>query len=399
MNTPQGEVQAPPYRWVILALTAGCFTFTFITRFTWPPLIPVVMPVLKMSAAQAGAFMFAFYLGYIVTQIPAGILADRFGVRFILGVSLIIEGISTSLFGFITTYDTGFALRVIAGLGAGAVFSSCTLALMEWFPAHERGRAFGILLAAPSAGILVTNFMVPGLNALVGWTGAFHFVGLFTITAGVLVLLFMRSAGEIKAGSKTLLGGFPVIARSSGLILTALAGFCLMWMEIGTATWANNHLVKKLALSVPTAGYIMMIYGLGGVLAPLVSGFVSDWTGQRKWLVILAYAVSAPLCVIFGYQTTLGGLTVLAFLMGFTSYIANPQLTVLISQFAGVEWAATANGTANFIFQTASMIVPLVLGFSIDLTGSSTIVWWIMAVGPLVGILLMLPVDPSKARA
>ena len=177
-----------------------------------------------------------------------------------------------------------------------------------------------------------------------------------------------------------------------------------MWMEIGTATWANKHITGLFASAsaperVKIAGYIMMVYGVGGLVAPLVSGFVSDWTGQRKWLIVLSYAVSAPLCVIFGYQTTLAGLTVFAFLMGFTSYIANPQLTVLISQFAGVEWAATANGTANFIFQTASMLVPLVLGFSIDLTGSSAIVWWIMAVGPVVGILLMLPVDPSKTRA
>src|SRR5271157_4993111 len=112
MDRTHEESQFAPYRWVILALTAGCFLFTFITRFTWPPLIPVVMPVLKMTAAQAGAFMLAFYLGYIITQIPAGILADRFGVRVILGVSLIIEGISTSCFGFITTYDTGFALRM-----------------------------------------------------------------------------------------------------------------------------------------------------------------------------------------------------------------------------------------------------------------------------------------------
>ncbi|MBI5248791.1 MAG: MFS transporter [Desulfomonile tiedjei] len=389
---------AMPYRWVILGLCVCCFLFTFITRFTWPPLIPVVVPILGMSMSQAGAYMSAFYMGYVITQIPAGVLSDRFGVRLILGVSLILEGISTSSMGFMNSYETGFLLRVIAGFGAGAVYSSCSLALMEWFPARERGRAFGVFLAAPSGGILMTNWFVPPLNSLVGWQGAFKSVGLLTFTAGILVLLLMRSSGQIKSQEKTLLGGFKVIAGSKGLILTALSGFCLMWLELGTATWANAH-IKKLGFSVAEAGYVMMSYGAGGIIAPLLSGVVSDWTGQRKWLVIAAYLMSAPLCVIFGYQNTLGLLAGIGFILGFTSYIANPQLTVLISQFAGKEWAATANGTSNFVFQLASMIGPFILGWSIDVTQSFSIVWWMLAAGPLLGILFMLPVRQDETRA
>jgi MFS transporter, ACS family, hexuronate transporter len=386
------------YRWVILGLCVCCFLFTFITRFTWPPLIPVVVPVLGMSMSQAGAYMSAFYMGYVVTQIPAGVLSDRFGVRFILGVSLMLEGISTSSMGFMNSYETGFALRMVAGLGAGAVYASCSLAIMEWFPARERGKAFGVFLAAPSGGILMTNWFVPPLNALVGWQGAFKSVGLLTLTAGILVLLFMRSSGEVKSGEKSLLGGFKVMAGSKGLILTALSGFCLMWMELGTATWANAH-IKKLGFSVAEAGYVMMSYGVGGIIAPLLSGVVSDWTGQRKWLVVVAYVLSAPLCIVFGYQDTLGLLSVVGFVLGFTSYIANPQLTVLISQFAGKEWAATANGTSNFVFQLAPMIGPFLLGWTIDVTGSFSTVWWILAAGPLVGIVLMLPVRQDETRA
>ncbi|MGB9846504.1 MAG: MFS transporter, partial [Desulfotomaculales bacterium] len=92
---PMENKEANWYRWIILILTVGCFLFTFITRFAWPPLIPVVVPVLGMGMAQAGAFMSAFYFGYIITQIPAGVLADRFGVRVILAASLVIEGIAT----------------------------------------------------------------------------------------------------------------------------------------------------------------------------------------------------------------------------------------------------------------------------------------------------------------
>lgn len=382
------------YRWVILALCAACFLFTFITRFTWPPLIPVVVPILGMKMSQAGAFMSAFYIGYVITQIPAGVLADRFGVRLILAGSLVLEGLSTSALGYISTYEMGFNLRILSGLGAGAVYASCSRALMEWFPENERGRAFGVFLAAPSGGILMTNLLVPQLNQVLGWNGAFQAVGSLTIIAGVLVFLFMRSTEDIKVEDKGLLSGVIIFFSSRNLILTALAGFCLMWLELGMATWANAY-IKMLGFSVTAAGQVMVFYGLGGVFAPLVSGFVSDLTGQRKWLIITAYLAVIPLTVIFGYQKGLTMLSVMGFVLGFCSYVANPQLTVLISQFAGKEWAATANGVSNFIFQFASLISPWLIGMVIDVTGNFSWVWFIMAAGPLLGLMLMLPVKEA----
>ena len=147
-----------PYRWLILFLTVLSFVLTFLCRFSWPPLIPVIVPVIHMNMSQAGAYMSAFYIGYVVTQIPAGILADAFGVRAVLGVTLAIEGIAQYCMGNITTFQTGFWLRVIIGLAAGADMSCCVRAIMEWFAPRDRGMAFGLLLAGPTLGLLIANY-------------------------------------------------------------------------------------------------------------------------------------------------------------------------------------------------------------------------------------------------
>lgn len=391
------EKQEPVgYRWIILLLTVGSFLFTFITRFTWPPLIPVVVPALGMKMSQAGAFMSAFYIGYLITQIPAGVLGDRFGVRFILAASLVLEGLSTSAMGFINTYEMGFTLRILSGLGAGAVYASCSRAIVEWFPERERGLAFGVLLAAPSGGILVSNLIVPSLHQMIGWQGAFKAVGMLTVAAGILVFLFMRSQGTVGSNNKSLFSGFKHIFGNKNLVLTGLAGFGLMWLELGTATWANAY-IKKLGFSVADAGLVMIFYGLGGVLAPLISGVISDRLGERKRLILIAYMLVIPTTIIFGYQQTFTMLAITGFIMGFVSYVANPQLTALISQFAGREWAGTANGVSNFMFQMASLISPFIIGITIDATGSFNTVWWIMAAGPLVGILFMMGVRPASS--
>jgi len=388
------EEEYSQYRWVILALMFLCFLFTFLTRFAWPPLIPVVVPALNMNMTQAGAFMSAFYFGYVITQIPAGMLADRFGVRLILGASLVIEGLSTFGMGFMASYDAGLWLRAITGLGAGAVFAACARALMEWFPAKERGTAFGIMLAAPSGGIVLSNYIVPALNQAFSWQGAFKAIGIATVILGIAIYFMVKTSDQPK-GEKSMFAGIKVVFSNRNILLTAIAGFCLMWVELGTATWANAY-IKKLGFSVADAGMVMIAYGIGGIIAPMVSGYISDKIGNRKLLLIVSYILIIPLTIYFGYQTTISMLSFVGFLFGFCSYLANPQLTVLISEFAGKEWAATANGFANFIFQIAPMISPLILGWSIDTTGNFNSVWYMMAAGPLVGIFVLMAVGKGN---
>jgi sugar phosphate permease len=393
MEERLGKSEYSSYRWVILALMFCCFVLTFLARFAWPPLIPVMVPVLKMSMSQAGSYMSAFYIGYVITQVPAGILADRFGVRFILAASLVIEGITTWSMGHITTFDMGFGLRVATGLGAGAVYAACARALMEWFPAKERGTAFGIMLAAPSGGIVLSNFIVPGLNATIGWQGAFQTIGIATVILGIAIYFFVKTSSESAKNNLPLLGGFKVIFSNRDLLLTCVAGFGLLWVELGAATWANAY-IKKLGFSTMDAGIVMIWYGLGGIIAPVISGWISDKLGNRKAILILFYVLAVPVTIIFGYQTTISMLSIVGFIFGFISYAANPHLTILVSEYAGREWAATANGLSNFIFQLAPILGSVVMGWSIDVTGSFTSVWYIMAIGPLMGALLLLPIRP-----
>jgi sugar phosphate permease len=386
VQTPKNEANS--YRWIILTLTVFCFIMTFLIRFTWPPLIPVVVPLLKMSMTQAGAYMSAFYIGYVITQVPAGILADRFGVRIILASSLVLEGITTWGMGAVNTFEIGFWLRIATGLGAGAVYSACARALMEWFPVQERGTAFGIMLAAPSIGMVLANFLVPALNTSIGWRGAFEVIGIATAIIGI-VLYFLIKADDSPKSAQPLLGGFKVVFSSRDLLLTALAGFGLLWVELGIATWAVAH-IRKLGFGLVDAGMVLIWYGVGGIVAPVLSGWLSDVLKNRKTIIIAAYILSVPTTVVFGYQTTLFALSVWAFIMGLAHWAGNPHLTILVSEYAGREWAATANGVANCFFQAAPIIGSIVMGWSIDVTGSFNTVWYIMAAGPLLGAVLLL---------
>jgi len=377
-----------PYRWVILVLTMLSFTFTFTSRMAWPPLIPVMMPELGMDPTQAGKFMSAFYFGYLITLIPAGFLADRLGIKVILGGSMILSGIGTFFMGSITSYETGFACRVLVGLGAGAVYGSCARALVEWFEPAERGTAFGAMLAAPSGGILLANYIVPVLNQSYNWHVAFQVIGGAMIIFGAAMFFLLKTSSAAATGGKSFMDGLKFVFGHRGIMITAIAGFCLMWNLLSVATWANAY-IKSLGFTVQQAGLVMMLYGIGGMIAPFCSGVISDKIGHRKGILILAYALLIPATIIFGQQTSLAALQVMGFVLGFISYIGNPQLTIVVSNFAGREWAGSANGASNFIFQLAPLVAPAMIGWNVKMTEGYQYVWYIMSAGPLLGIFLL----------
>ena len=64
-------------RWLALMSATLAFTFTFLSRFTWAPLMSTVMEEFSINATHAGLYMSAFFAGYCITQIPGGIMADK----------------------------------------------------------------------------------------------------------------------------------------------------------------------------------------------------------------------------------------------------------------------------------------------------------------------------------
>jgi predicted MFS family arabinose efflux permease len=375
-------------KWLVLALSVGCYLMGFVVRFAWPPMIVVAAPDLGIDMARAGMYMSAFYIGYVLTHIPAGVLADRFGVRYLLFGAMLLEGVSSLAMAHIGSFSPGFWLRIVGGLGAGTVYAACVRSVTTWFSAKERGMAFGIMMLSPTAGVLLANQIVPYMVDRFAWQTAFSLVGWLAIGLAVLVLFTMKETGA-RAEGKSFLEGLRFVFGHRDLMLMAFAGFALLWIQVGFISWGNAAL-KHFGYSLAQAGLAMTLFGVGGILGPIVSGFLADRTANKKALVIIGYLAMIPLVLAFGYLKGFGILAAIACALGFLNGYANTFVPLIVSQYSGEEWAASAGGVTGSIFQIASILGPFVLGLSIDVTGSFSTVWWLLAVAPLGGVVLLL---------
>ncbi|HBH04816.1 MAG TPA: hypothetical protein DDZ42_23385, partial [Candidatus Rokubacteria bacterium] len=82
-------------RYTILALVLAVQTLANVGPLGFPAIASLVRDDLGLTLTQAGSFLSAYYVGPVLTSLPAGAMADRWGVKrmLVLGQVVIAGGL------------------------------------------------------------------------------------------------------------------------------------------------------------------------------------------------------------------------------------------------------------------------------------------------------------------
>ncbi|XP_052131914.1 putative inorganic phosphate cotransporter [Frankliniella occidentalis] len=135
----------------------------------------------------------SFFYGYVVTQIPFGVLAKRYGAKYFLGVGMLINSVFGLLVPVAAYAGVGplIVVRFIQGLGEGPIVP-CTHALLaKWVPPNERSRMGAFVYAGAQFGTVV-SMPLSGLLAAYGFAGGWPSIFyVFGIVGTVWSLVFL----------------------------------------------------------------------------------------------------------------------------------------------------------------------------------------------------------------
>ena len=94
------------------------------------------------STEQQGWILGAFYYGYILTQIPGGYIAEKYGGKWPFGLGVFLTGVLTLLTPLAARAGIGYiiALRVLEGVCEGACQPAMIAMMAKWLPTQERSR-------------------------------------------------------------------------------------------------------------------------------------------------------------------------------------------------------------------------------------------------------------------
>jgi len=97
-----------------------------------------------LATSHRSLILAVFQLGYVLTVIASGILADRIGNKPVLVGATLATGIFSLLFAL---FSRGFlsilVFRLLTGLSAGAIFAPGMSPLSSWYPPRRPGFATG----------------------------------------------------------------------------------------------------------------------------------------------------------------------------------------------------------------------------------------------------------------
>jgi sugar phosphate permease len=130
--------------------------------------LPVLAPQLRdahsLSLLQIGIVLDSLWIGTLLTLLPWGVLADRVGERAVLAVGLTACGAALVGAGYAGGFGSLIVLIGLAGAAGASVNAASGRAVMQWFPAAERGFALGVRQTAIPLGGLIAALALPALS-------------------------------------------------------------------------------------------------------------------------------------------------------------------------------------------------------------------------------------------
>ena len=336
----------------VIALVALAHFVSHVHLMLLPPIFGQVREAFDVSYTQLALALTAFNVASAALQTPAGFLVDRIGPRLMLTAGLVVGGVAITAAALLPSYWFFVIAYGLLGV-ANTVYHPADYSILSAaVDARKIGKAFSIHTFAGYLGSGVTPAMMLACAAIWNWQAAFLFaaglsvaVALLLVVAGGVLPRVVRKPmepgkAEAKVGLDLLLSPpilrnllfFFCIAMANGGIQTysvvalAAIGFAftssmaalMAWVSMPAAILVGvmslggllNGMIQPSrdmmvrAVTPPGSfgkvfGFVSTGFNLGGMVAPLLYGFLMDRHEPRAiFMIVIAFILLALVTAI-----------------------------------------------------------------------------------------------------
>src|SRR5689334_20256111 len=316
---------------------------------------------------------------YGLTAPFAAALMERFGIRRVVVIALLVTAVGSGLTVFMqASWQLVLLWGVLVGLGTGSMALSLVATVTgRWFVAR-RGLVSGVLTAGSATGQLVFLPVVAAIQTSAGWRAA----ALCTAAAALAVVPFVawllrdrpRDVGAVPYGGTAADDHDPVrtgAARTAVRGLTDAARTPVFWllaaafMVCGASTngLVQPHFIPAAhehGLPVTAAASLLAVVGMFDIAGTIFSGWLTDRLDPR--LLLMAYYL-------------LRGLSLFLLPSLFAPAVHATMVAFIV--FYGLDWVATVPPTLALCRQFFGARAPVVFGwvFASHQIGSALAAW------------------------
>lgn len=376
-----------PTRWAILALISASHILGASAQYGISTLAPFYQDELGLSRAQVGLFVSAFYLAMTGASFGAGWLADRMGVRQTTLHGHLSVGVCIALAALAPSFAWAFGCFFLCGLGYAFLNPASTKGVMAWFHRDERATAMGIKQTGVPAGGFFTALLAAPLVVLIGWRGAFLFLGIVNFLFGFIFSYLWREPTndlEARPTSQQQSAATPEPLNVWGFLPASFGTAIFLIGQMSLITYLPLYLKESMGFTAYWASQALAIAQGGAMLGRVGWGIASDrlFGGGRKIVLVLIGVSSCALMLVVSLlnaQSSLPLLLGIVMLLGFCIVGYQGVSYALIGELAGTTRTGAAMGLMITINAAAATVGTPLFGYIVDRTNSYPMAWKFLA--------------------
>jgi MFS transporter, NNP family, nitrate/nitrite transporter len=404
------------YRWWVLAMVSLVnFGVIGASTMCMPVLFSEISQDLGLHLPQLLLIWGVLPLSSFIFSIPAGLLGDRYGVRWVCGIGLL----SCVLFGALRAnapnFPTFLVIMFLFGVSIAFVGVNLPKIIGAWFPSRQLGLANGILLSAYGVGTaLALAFSGTVLSPICGgWQNVFYFLGGVTMIIAALWLSTIKLSAKDEPKTITsfhgnIIGELGSLFRKRQIVLLCLIYFLCMgaWLGFsGSAPFLLEHVGRWPSAS---AHGLVSIGIWANVVGCLIMPMLSDRLGVRRPVLGGGLIITGGLAFLSLYFALMFSMNwfswVLMACTGFCGGVLPLAFAIpLETSGIGIEKAGTAVGAlltsgnlGGFVFpaliswicganpEVGDSLTVIVLCFVCGYGGAGVVAWLLQETGPKV---------------
>lgn len=363
-----------------------------------------LQPISQDLGMGREVFSLAIAFQNLIFGLPlVGIIADRFGSRWVIVAGGLLYAVGMLRVPFATTPG---GLYLTLGLLVGLALSATTYvvvlgAVAQVVPPEKRSTAFGITTAAGSFGMFAMVPVTQALLASLGWEISFM---ILAALVGVITFLALGFPGSRQRKNPATPGDQVALESLTRTLLQARrhtgywllnAGFFVCGFHVAFIATHLPAFLTDNAIAPGVAAGALALIGLSNIFGSYGFGFLGD-RYPKKYLLGFLYLARAVVISLFlivpltAFTTLVFGATI-----GLLWLATVPLTSGMVAQIFGSRYLSTLYGIVFLSHQIGSFLGVWLGGRMYDVTGSYDGVWMAAVALGVVAAVLHLPISDT----
>ena len=366
------------YPWIIVSCGMLFYCYNYFLRVSPSVMQTELTDAFHITATQFGMLAASYYYAYTPMQVPAGMLYDKFGVRFVLSAACLLAVIGLSLFIAANNYNTASMARLIIGLGCAFAYIGTLKLASIWLPPNRFATVAGLATAVGMASGALSQKYLYQLVSGMGYREAMQTALVAGIVLSILVICLVRNSPKKEINSnhtqenmnmKQLLNALRLIFTNKQMWLIGIIG-CLLYLpsSVFLDLWGIPYLKTVYHLTADQAVAISSYTFYGWIISGPIIGAISDKIKRRR-LPLTATGLFAALllCAVFYFPgIKVEWLYTIFFMIGFCCG-GHPLCFALGKESNPIQISATAVAVTNMLIMAGGAIFQPVVGKLLDM--------------------------------